>query len=207
MVGNRQKSPVRRENTGFRKNNIGWLPMNVLMAGNGGPGDLERREGIYSLIDSLGDQCEYEERIRAANALGESRDPRAISPLVACLKDVDPRVRRSCAEALLRLGSIRSVQAFIERLEDREESIFTRKVAADALAKIRSYSAIESLAGRLQDPTENELIRIHAADALGRTGSLRAIDALEKGLGDGNPRVKHEAGRALSQIFAFGPEK
>ena len=181
--------------------------MNMLMAGNGGRGDSDRREGIYSLIDSLGDQCEYAERIRAARALGESRDPRAISPLVGCLKDVDPRVRRCCAEALLRLGSIRSVQAFIERLEDREESVFTRKVAADALAKIRSYSAVESLAGRLLDPMEKEVIRIHAAVALGRTGSLRAIDALERGLADENPRVKLESGKALKQIFAFGPSE
>jgi HEAT repeat protein len=181
--------------------------MNMLMAGKGGPGDLDRREGIYSLIDSLGDQYEFGERMRAARALGESRDPRAIAPLIGCLKDVDPRVRRCCAEALLRLGSIRSVQAFIERLEDREESVFTRKVAADALAKIRSYSAIESLAGRLLDRNEKESIRIHAADALGRTGSLRAIDALEKGLEDGNPTVKFESRKALSQIFDFGPGK
>ena len=181
--------------------------MNMLMAGNGDEGGLEGREGIYSLIGSLGEQSEYAERIRAAKALGASRDPRAISPLIGCLKDVDPRVRRCCAEALLELGSIRSVGAFIERLEDREESVFTRKVAADALAKIRTYSAIESLVGRLLDQEEKETLRVHAAEALGRTGSLRAIDALEKGLEDGNPRVKHESGKALQQIFAFGPEK
>ncbi|MDD1663896.1 MAG: HEAT repeat domain-containing protein [Methanomicrobiales archaeon] len=179
----------------------------MYVAGNGGQGDLNRREGVYLLIDSLSDANEYEGRIRAARALGESRDPRAISPLVECLKDVDPRVRRCCAEALLQLGSIRSVQAFIERLEDGDESVFTRKVAADALAKIRSYSAIESLVGRLLDQAEKEAIRIHAADALGRTGSLRAIDALEKGVEDENPRVKQESGKALHQIFAFGPEK
>jgi len=97
------------------------------------------------------------------------------------------------------------VQAFIGCLEDREESLFTRKVAADALAKIRSYSAIESLVSRLLDPAENESIRVHAADALGRTGSLRAIDALEKCLEDPNPLVKYESGKALKQIFAFGP--
>ncbi len=179
--------------------------MNMLKAGNGDQGEAERREGIYLLIDSLDDANEYAERIRAARALGQSRDPRAISPLVGCLKDVDPRVRRCCAEALLALGSIRSVQAFIERLEDREESVFTRKVAADALAKIRSYSAIESLAGRLLDQTEVESIRVHAADALGRTGSLRAIDALEKCAEDPNPLVRYESGKALKQIFAYGP--
>jgi HEAT repeat protein len=179
--------------------------MNMIMAGNGGQGNIDRREGIHSLIDSLGEQNEYAERIRAAKALGESRDPRAIAPLIGCLEDVDPRVRRCCAEALLSTGSIRSVQAFIGRLEDREESLFTRKVAADALAKIRTYSAIECLVGRLLDPEENESIRVHAADALGRTGSLRAIDALEKGLGDVNPLVRSESGKALSQIFAFGP--
>jgi len=207
MVGNHQESPKRHLIRVLSKNNSGRLLMNMLMAGNGGPGDLNRKGGIYSLIDSLGDQCEYAERIRAAKALGESRDPRAILPLIGCLKDIDPRVRKCCAESLLQLGSIRSVQAFIERLEDREESIFTRKVAADALAKIRSYSAIESLVGRLLDPMEKESIRILAADALGRTGSLRAIDALEKGLEDGNPRVRHESGRALKQIFAFGSGK
>jgi HEAT repeat protein len=179
--------------------------MIVHMAENGGQGDLDRREGVYLLLDSLSDTNEYEERIRAAKALGQSRDPRAISPLIGCLKDVDPRLRRCCAEALLQLGSIRSVQAFVGCLEDREESIFTRKVAADALAKIRSYSAIESLVGRLLDPAENESIRVHAADALGRTGSLRAIDALEKSLEDPNPLVKYESGKALKQIFAFGP--
>ena len=171
----------------------------------GGQGDLDRRDGVYLLIDSLGDTNEFEERIRAAKALGESRDPRAISPLIACLKDVDPRLRRYCAEALLRLGSIRSVHAFIGCLEDREESLFTRKVAADALSKIRSYSAIDSIVGRLLDPAENESLRVHAADALGRTGSLRAIDALEKCLADPNPLVRYESKKALSQIFAFGP--
>jgi HEAT repeat protein len=179
--------------------------MNMLMAGNGGQGVAERGEGIYLLIDSLNDRNEYAERIRAARALGQSRDPRAISPLVVCLKDVDPRMRRCCAESLLQLGSIRSVQAFIERLEDRDESVFTRKVAADALAKIRSYSAIESLAGRLLDQAETEAIRVHVADALGRTGSLRAIDALEKCAGDPNPLIKYESGKALKQIFAYGP--
>jgi HEAT repeat protein len=181
--------------------------MNMIMAGNGGEGSPGRREGIYSLIESLGEQNEYAERIRAAKTLGAGRDPRAITPLIECLKDVDPRVRRCCAEALLELGSIRSVPAFTERLEDREESLFTRRLAADALAKIRSYSAIECLVGRLLDPGEKEEIRVHAADALGRTGSLRAIDALEKGVGDGNPRVKEESGKALRQIFAFGPDR
>ena len=175
------------------------------MAGNVGQGDLNRGEGIYLLIDTLGDQNEFAERVRAAKALGQSRDPRAISPLIGCLKDVDPRLRRCCAEALLRLGSIRSVQAFAACLENREETLFTRKVAADALAKIRSYSAIESLVGRLLDPGENESLRVHAADALGRTGSLRAIDALEKCLEDPNPLIKYESGKALKQIFAYGP--
>ena len=72
------------------------------MAGNVGQGDLNQGEGIYSLIDTLGDQNEFAERIRAAKALGQSRDPRAISPLIGCLKDVDPRLRRCCAEALLK---------------------------------------------------------------------------------------------------------
>ena len=178
--------------------------MNVLMAENGGQAEADRGEGIYSLIESLGENNEYAERIRAAGELGRSRDPRAISPLIGCLKDVDPRVRRCCAEALLELGSIRSVQAFIGRLEDRDESVFTRKVAADALAKIRSYSAIESLAARLLDRGEAEVIRVHAADALGRTGSLRAIDALEKCADDPNPIVRYESGKALKQVFAFG---
>jgi HEAT repeat protein len=179
--------------------------MNVEPADSGGQGDLDRRDGVYLLIDSLGERNEFEERIRAAKALGQSRDPRAILPLIGCLKDVDPRLRRCCAEALLQLGSIRSVQAFIGCLENREESLFTRKVAADALSKIRSYSAIDSLVGRLLDPVENESLRVHAACALGRTGSLRAIDALEKCLGDPNPLVKCESGKALKQIFAYGP--
>ncbi len=54
----------------------------------------------------------------AAWALGEMRDPRAVEPLIAALKDKDYEVRVCAAIALGEMRDPRAVEPLIESMED-----------------------------------------------------------------------------------------
>jgi bilin biosynthesis protein len=125
-----------------------------------------RGQDVYGLITVLQSGTTPEVRYRAAIALGESDDPRAIRPLVKALEDEDGELRLAAVQALMNLESIRAAEALIDRLTDRNESSQTRQYAAMALGKIRTTRAIHSLRICTQDDDG------HVADA--------AVKALEK---------------------------
>jgi HEAT repeat protein len=102
--------------------------------------------------------------------LGESGDPRAVTPIVDCCRDPDPDIRRHATEALCKLRSARAVKALIGRLKDRDEQPETRQRAADALALIRTVSAIDGLKERFADTSEDEFIRSYIAGVMGQIG-------------------------------------
>src|SRR5262245_29209378 len=56
-------------------------------------------------------------RRRAAAALGETSDPRAVGPLIGALKDKDWDVQRAAAKALGKIGSP-AVESLIAALKD-----------------------------------------------------------------------------------------
>jgi HEAT repeat protein len=56
-------------------------------------------------------------RAEAAERLGESKDQRAVEPLIAALEDADPLVRTKVALALGRLGDQRAVAPLLNALE------------------------------------------------------------------------------------------
>ena len=76
----------------------------------------------------------------AAVALGNSRDPRAVAPLVAALYDRKPLVRGHAAWALGELGGAQAVQA-LERLLEREKDAWVRDETEAAIAKNRQTVA------------------------------------------------------------------
>jgi HEAT repeat-containing taxis protein len=101
---------------------------------------------VYSIIEQFGDRTDQERRIRAASALGELGDPRAVSALIEGLRDSDPEVRKHAARALLALRSVRAVDALVERLKDSNECWITRRLAAESLRRIKGYRAMAALA-------------------------------------------------------------
>jgi len=110
------------------------------------------------------------DRIGAVIEMGESGDPRVVTPLIECCRDKDAEVRRYATEALHKLRSGRAVTALLERLQDRNEQLTTRQRAAAALALIRTYSAIAGLKDRLTDSDEDDVIRMYISEVMGKAG-------------------------------------
>jgi HEAT repeat protein len=80
--------------------------------------------------------------------LGQIGDPRAVDPLVGCLKDWSWSVRRVAAEALGQLGDPRAVEPLKVAFEDGDANV--RSAAADALAALgwRPKGAADASGGR-----------------------------------------------------------
>jgi HEAT repeat protein len=145
--------------------------MNICVEGS--VGELGRSQpttgGIYRLINEVMDEQIREFRIKSVIALGDSGDPRAVSPLVDCCSDKDPEIRRYATEALYKLRSGRAVHALIGRMKDKDEEPGTRQRAAAALAAIRTYNAIEALKDRFSDADEDPFIRSYVARVMEQT--------------------------------------
>jgi HEAT repeat protein len=104
-------------------------------------------------------------RWKAAIALGEIGDPRAIEPLIIMLCDEDRFVRSRAAYALSMIGEP-AVDPLIRVLRDGDGNL--RWGAAIALGKIQNPRAIEPLIRALADKYEN--VRAESAAALAAMG-------------------------------------
>ncbi|MDH7594423.1 MAG: HEAT repeat domain-containing protein [Methanomicrobiales archaeon] len=149
---------------------------------------------------SLKERNTQEERTAIIIALGKQGDPRAVEPLIECLEDPDPSIRRLCIEALYRLSSTRSVPALVRRLNDRNEEWLTRTYAAEALGRIGSATAVESLNKLLLDRNEDPFTRIYVMDVLCRNKFKGIVDVLMKCLRDADPRIRKAAVKSLGSI-------
>jgi len=142
------------------------------MAGEDRTGFIPRPAGIYRLIDRTMNDHRMQERILAVIALGESRDPRAVRPLIDCCYDKNPELRWHAIVALGMIRSGRGVDALVERLRDPQERGEIRERAAMALAAIGSLSAIAGLKEVLAAEAEDSAIRSSITASLGRAAAL-----------------------------------
>ncbi len=134
------------------------------------PGKLPTTIELYRMIDEAQGTKNRKDRIGAVIEMGESGDPRVVTPLIDCCRDKDAEVRRYATEALHKLRSGRAVNVLLERLQDRSEQLATRQGAAAALALIRTYSAIAGLKDRLTDTDEDDCIRTYISEVMGKAG-------------------------------------
>jgi uncharacterized Zn finger protein (UPF0148 family) len=115
-------------------------------------------------LKGLKSQDKYVRKI-AAVALGRSKDPQAVKPLISCLADSDWGVRMQAVQSLSDLGFPEAIAAVIESLKDAEPYI--RKTACDALGQIKNIGAVDALLGLVLDEPK-EWVRQAAAQALAR---------------------------------------
>ncbi|MCG7854313.1 MAG: HEAT repeat domain-containing protein [Methanoregulaceae archaeon] len=125
---------------------------------------------IYRLIAVAREGASPRDRIAALVLLGESRDPRAVTPVAECCTDENAEIRLHAIEALHKVRSVRSVPVLMERLKDRNEDIAIRMEAARTLADIKSFHTLEPLVDLSLDTEEDPDIRILVARMLGRNG-------------------------------------
>lgn len=110
-------------------------------------------------------------RVEAAALLGETRDPRAVEPLIVALGNEDRAVRWCAAEALGKVGDRRAVKPLIPVLGDAEPGV--RKWAAHALGKLGDTQALPALEALAASETDADVVE----------AARRAIEQLRTGKG------------------------
>lgn len=120
---------------------------------------------VEPLISALG-HPDGDVRWKAAIALGEIRDPRAIGPLIRQLSDSDRFVKSRVAHALGMIGAP-AVHPLIRTLREGDGNL--RWGAAIALGRIKDPQAVEPLIQALADKYEN--VRAEAAASLAAIGT------------------------------------
>ncbi|MEW6601016.1 MAG: HEAT repeat domain-containing protein [Nitrospirota bacterium] len=137
--------------------------------------------GINTLITALKDEDEDIRRL-AAVALGETKDSRAVEPLITSLRDI---VRKEAAVALGKIKDSRSVEPLIIALTawDSDFAIEERKKAVWALGEIKDTRAIEPLIAVLIN--DKHEVSEYAADAIEKIG-VSAVEPLIAVLMDKN---------------------
>ncbi|MFC1844243.1 HEAT repeat domain-containing protein [Thermodesulfobacteriota bacterium] len=187
--------------------------------------DLKSHNDAVGLIKKLSEKNPLV-RLKAANALGEIKDARAVDPLIAILNDTDPVVRASAVRALGEIKDARAVDPLIGILNDTDPDV--RASAVQALSNIKDARAVDPLIGALKSyypqvrrnavsglymigtPAVDSLIfalkdnnynvRMNAANALGEIKDARAVNPLIAILKDTDPDVRASAVRALGNI-------
>jgi len=163
-----------------------------------GPPNVEKmkaRRDVKGLIRALGYKKDWEVRAAAARALGGIKDPRAVEPLIAALKDEDSDVRKAAARALGEIKDPRAVEPLIAALEDEELRV--RAAAAEALGQIGDARAVAPLIAALKDT--DKYVRKAATEALGKIGAP-AVESLSAALKDTDKYVRKAAAYALGEI-------
>jgi HEAT repeat protein len=134
----------------------------------------------------------------AVEALGVIRDPRAVDPLVAALRDKKGRDdRRVVVQALGQIGDARATEPLLAALSVGDS---VSNEIVQALGQIKDARAIEPLARELRNPYNPRPWRTAAAQTLAQIGDPRAIAPLFAVLQDRDPQVRGAAADALRKL-------
>ncbi|KOR34190.1 MULTISPECIES: HEAT repeat domain-containing protein [Planktothricoides] len=133
---------------------------------------LSNIDTLPTLIDWLTQSEDPDLRIYTALLLGEQKDPRAIPPLIAVLKDEDINVRYHAIEALGNLRAVEAVETLAEIAESRD--FFLAFPALEALMRIGDPLGADRLVPLLED----EMLCEPAAGALGKLGDKQVVEPL-----------------------------
>ena len=147
---------------------------------------------VDSLIATLSD-ADPALREQAAEMLGEIKDPRAVPPLIAALKDNTPPAK---APAELDASGV--------PLPHASEGALLRQYSAKALGEIKDSRADQPLIAALKDSDGN--VRLAAAKALGEMDDTQSVTFLLSALNSRNTEVIAGAFRFFIQRGVPGSE-
>jgi HEAT repeat protein len=135
------------------------------------------------------------ERIKAAKALADSRDPQAIDALVKQLAIMDEDIVAAVKSALRALNAVAVLE---RRLTDSGASEEHKVLACTGLRALREKSSIPPLVSALKDHSAR--VRKEAALALGVIAPAEAETALLTALSDSDDDVRYFAADALGNV-------
>jgi HEAT repeat protein len=133
--------------------------------------------------------------MQALRALAQTKDPRALAPILAGLKDERMPVRWSAVEALGELGNAEAVPRLLGLLHKEEAYRWNRRLAVNALGNLRDPRAVPPLLELLKD--EDEFLRKMTLFALKKIGDPKAFLPMVTMLRDPEPWVRRTAQRLL----------
>jgi HEAT repeat protein len=151
-------------------------------------------DAVTEQLAALKDQ-DWAIRGEAASLLGTFKDPRAVVPLVALLRDQDRSVREAAIEALRSIGAP-AVEAVGACLAEPDLSV--QESVSAILATIADERVLAPLITALR--SGDWIVRMHAAKALGRVRNAVAVEPLIPLLQDKVKAVREEAAAALVAI-------
>jgi HEAT repeat protein len=131
--------------------------------------------GVAALLQMLGDPRWSVVR-NAADLLGEMQVAEAEQPLTALLRHDEERVRRSATGALMRLGTLRALQAIQQALLDAAPQMRIQAAAALVSRKDLRTSAPQLL--RALDAEKDDDVQEAFLLALGKLGTPEAVQRL-----------------------------
>jgi len=178
---------------------------------------LPAAESAAALIPLLSDKDEFV-RGEAAYALGKTRSPSAVAPLIERLvQDKKHGVRGAAAVALGEIGDEAAVVSLAQILRPElntasnakqqqkkkksKENVLVLRAAAHSLGQIGSRAGLPALLAALQDDKSEDDIRREAALALGMIGDPAALPALNALSSASDPYLSgaaYEASRKIS---------
>lgn len=186
---------------------------------------LEAKRDVHGLIKALVFK-DAAVRIAAAEALAPLKDPIAVDPLSAALKDNNPGVRKACVGALAARGGLRVVNPLVAALQDSDPDVRSvaaaavyrrlmtdpdqdaRQATVTALGRVRPPDAVDPLIKAMMDADEG--VRVAAIRSLQAVGDVRAIPSLvvvlaheqvrQKATGRSNANVERAASAALDAL-------
>jgi len=138
-------------------------------------------------------------RAAAIDALGATKNPQVLQPVLGNLKDSDWNVRFEVVDALSQIHDERVISPLLDAAGDSDKSV--RGSAHDNLEGIASaekpFAKADDFAARLNDP--NPDIEMTAAECLGLMRDSRAVPVLMKLIASQDPEVKLNAVKGLGE--------
>lgn len=196
------KDDVVRRNAGDALVKIGTASIKSLVAVMSGK-QVEARRGAAVALEQLGWQPEIEKQVQIDLLTlrwdrAVEKGAAAVDPLIAALKDADPRVRGDAAKALGKLRDTRALVPLVERLKDSDVRV--RASSALALGWLGDHQAVEPLIVVAANYAEDSSVRKEAIEALGQISDLKGVEILMEVLTDRAADLRRAAVESLKQI-------
>ncbi|MGD8780437.1 MAG: M56 family metallopeptidase [Ignavibacteria bacterium] len=168
------------------------VPLSIIKLQGRTPSDRELKynKAIQELNSSVNSVQE-----KAAWALGDLEDKRAVDQLIKTLDDDDPMVRAMAAWALGEIKEQSSLDALIEHLLDKND--YTKEMIIRAIGELENKSSVNDLVMCLSN--NNPDIRYATVWALGEIRNEESFAAVVKALKDTSLYVKETAINILGQ--------
>lgn len=127
-----------------------------------------RADRVDDLLGKLPSQSPVERR-EAALELGKLKSPRAVSPLIAALKDPEPMVRLDASGALIEIGGP-AVDPLIRSVRKETDSIFLWNAirVLEEIGDPRAVSPLRDILEKQTDPAVQQITK-YALDKLQRS--------------------------------------